>query len=1458
MVTIWEDFEDQDVSDWDNSNIGANSWGTVADAPTPGGTYCGEFTYSTSSPHDSIFKDVPASSSTGPIWVWFKEQSQCTDDINFSFQHAGTGALATINLHRQGDGSIQINGGNYDTNIDASDYGWLKWTIDNIDFSGETYDWTIEQPDGTVLDSETGRSFRSTGAGVSQIDRLSIGFQSSNSSTGRYRFDYIGYETPPAAPTTLTVDSTTSSAVDLSATDNADNEDGFEVHRSTTAGFTPDATTKIADLGPNADATVTYTDPDPIQGDTAYYKLVAYNAAGSATSNEASTLAPLPAPTLDTLTPHDTSIDVAWTDNADDETDQTVYWREPGGTWSSTSVGANTTSHTITGLANGTDYEVYVEAVAPETTSTSTTKATTTTVPTVTGAALDASVADEFTLTHDDTLNVGTYRTEFKESSATSWLSALAARTVLTAADSTTDWTRGSNTDALSTVTNPSEDGTAIRADTTDPNTHGPRLAAYNPSGTWDLSGHDRIQFWYYTDNANGQHYLELFDSSSNQTEYDFASQVVAGAGTLIQIDLSADAGTGPNGTDAVDLTDVTEIRWVFDGPAGEDKFIVVDSVAAGSVLRGHDDTSLAIPYLEDGEEYDIRVRGEGPDAVGAWTTVTAVTKWPPITGLTTTAVTKTSIDWAWTDVYDNEDNWIVTVERQYDYGYAQLDQTTYGPNQTSHSDTTLSPGNTYRVTVRAETEHVYAEGALETTTTSSGKPRKPVRSQGWFVEVEHPTSGNVHHPTVLDGATQLQPTINGLPRVEIAVPRNEKWQGEWAEQASMEVWKDGERLPVDTLVDVRTETGGTTDRNVLVAEGGRALKQTVTKEVNQADTHVVAEDLVTANTSYTANFDTPNSTIRLNELVQDADTQTEFESHSTLAATDPFERTSSGVFAPVQTSFFREGESYDANSGSASVSGTQFSGQAPADGEGFAEGVATNGDYIEWQSFTPEHAIPEAEVGVWLRTIHRNPDGGTPGMRVKLDGQTIADMPSSTSTRLTTASPSWADWADSGWFGGGWAGGDLTPAGGPYTIRVEIYESAPSSTDDVLIDCLALVDNRYYSSSDFDDSVTTQSDGRNTLSGPQDYADGLAFEFADFQTGQSVSGGRIEATTVSGNSLAEVALSNDQGASWQTSADTNTYEVDFASGGATLRWRATFDGQGTRTSQSPTQGFERQELDAYDLYADIDETPLTIDRSFDDHLDRILTELASEDFVWAVTIADDGTFAVEWTQPGQRVANEEPDPSRYTVEKSAAEVYEKVTVVGSSQSVTAEGLFANHGTAVSLNHDYLVDGSETVYDPDTGTNYERGSDYEMSYLSGEITALATGSISDGQGIEVDYRFETRGSFALDNVSNPLEAPKVAITGLTSERACEQAAIAILNEVSGPLYTASVTIPTDEIGFDVVEALDIPGMPSNGPLEIQDLTSEPGQINVELGSRETFSQAVQQFRDQINQVSRRS
>jgi fibronectin type 3 domain-containing protein len=128
--------------------------------------------------------------------------------------------------------------------------------------------------------------------------------------------------TSPNAPSGLGAVPASATSVSLNWTNNATNQTGFHLDRATDSGFTQNLITENLPATPN---TFTDTATGLAPGNTFYYRLRAYNAAGdSGNSNTASVLIPLapPKPTNQQVTNVTTSeIDMSWQDNAGHQAD---------------------------------------------------------------------------------------------------------------------------------------------------------------------------------------------------------------------------------------------------------------------------------------------------------------------------------------------------------------------------------------------------------------------------------------------------------------------------------------------------------------------------------------------------------------------------------------------------------------------------------------------------------------------------------------------------------------------------------------------------------------------------------------------------------------------------------------------------------------------------------------------------------------------------------------------------------------------------------------------------------------------------------------------------------------------------------------------------------------------------------------------------------------------------------
>ena len=218
----------------------------------------------------------------------------------------------------------------------------------------------------TTLTSITGLSPSTTY--YFRVRAINGGGASANSNTANATT--MGVIQPPAAPSVLTATAVSSSQINLSWTDNASDETGFAIDLATDVNFTQNLLTST--VGPNsgssASASVTGLSP----GTTYYFRVRATNGGGvSANSNtaNATTMAviqPPAAPTaLSATAVSSGQINLSWTDNATSETGFAIDLATDVNftqNMVTTTVGANTTLTSITGLSPSTTYYFRVRA----------------------------------------------------------------------------------------------------------------------------------------------------------------------------------------------------------------------------------------------------------------------------------------------------------------------------------------------------------------------------------------------------------------------------------------------------------------------------------------------------------------------------------------------------------------------------------------------------------------------------------------------------------------------------------------------------------------------------------------------------------------------------------------------------------------------------------------------------------------------------------------------------------------------------------------------------------------------------------------------------------------------------------------------------------------------------------------------------------------------------------------
>ena len=164
----------------------------------------------------------------------------------------------------------------------------------------------------------------------------------------------------PNAPTAL-VGTASGATVDLSWTDNSNNETSFDIQR-TVAGGT------FADYGSTPTDVNRFTDASVTAGTTYEYRVTACNAAGcSAYSNVVSITVPAAVPAAPsglTATPAgSTEVDLTWTDNSATETSFEIERSSSGGSFASIGTApADATTFTDNTVSSGVSYSYRVAA----------------------------------------------------------------------------------------------------------------------------------------------------------------------------------------------------------------------------------------------------------------------------------------------------------------------------------------------------------------------------------------------------------------------------------------------------------------------------------------------------------------------------------------------------------------------------------------------------------------------------------------------------------------------------------------------------------------------------------------------------------------------------------------------------------------------------------------------------------------------------------------------------------------------------------------------------------------------------------------------------------------------------------------------------------------------------------------------------------------------------------------
>ncbi|ELZ48975.1 hypothetical protein C464_06175 [Halorubrum coriense DSM 10284] len=908
-------------------------------------------------------------------------------------------------------------------------------------------------------------------------------------------------------------------------------------------------------------------------------------------------------------------------------------------------------------------------------------------------------------------------------------------------------------------------------------------------------------------------------------------NQPVLGNGVEDEVAVDRESAVSNYGSVRIQIRETVATSW--------------DSTAAGfgEFVGSFDTLSMEFVGREDGEQYEIRARTETEHVTGSWTTPAAITtQFPGATALSVTVIDETTVDLAWTDNADNEAGQLIVRERSLPDGSWGRQRAVFdaGPNTESAIDDTAQPGREYRYRIRPFTEHAEADSNTDTAVTPAldGIRDRHVPPRGWYVEIDHPDADEPLSPTVVEGA-EWNPRLKAKPQVRIPVPRSSTWEDADVEGSTTRVWKDGTRLPIEELRTVeRDET-----RDVLVAKGGMTLNDDIDGiEFPEEEAHVAAEQVIENELGWVANVDDPQTSAREDVRLFQASDSGDF-ADGAEGSGDPFPDTSpltvqdNEVFA-YKTGWFFEAETGD---GSGSVNTTQG-----GEWSGGQSVYLSSGDGREFE-FDLNYTIPEGEARV--RIVYGVPSDPGPGLEFTLtqpDGtETLVESfgegglnQTGGQFELATFDVTLNDGV-----------GDLTPG----TYAVEVGQLLSSGAD-VYLDFVHVRDARF--SYDLDD--TTPVNG--VVTGWQQRPASSEVVFSPVGSVEQVVAGRIDVEVDSDTGPEQLALRNDTTASWQTATNATSFETSFASPGQILQARVRL-GREDSGSQSGQFGDEPQRLDFVDLFGDLVNTPVLLDFVHRGTAEEVLNRIADAgDFIWELRRAAPGAdaeYRIEWTQPGQRVADIEPDLVSFEGARTIEGSYQRVIAEGKSYDVEGETFVTNEpGLNVGLEESPVDTGSETVYDVgDRSTQYEHNIDYLLDNSDGTIEILEGGSMSPDTEYAIDYEARFEGRYTQPAVDDP-DTLRESVPDATSNRECQQVALAVVREVAAPLEEADVTVRKADPDQSLVASIPTEQLPFEGPMELRNINSNARKVSLTLGSRKAARDVFGEIRSGISAVSR--
>ena len=394
-------------------------------------------------------------------------------------------------------------------------------------------------------------------------------------------------------------------------------------------------------------------------------------------------------------------------------------------------------------------------------------------------------------------------------------------------------------------------------------------------------------------------------------------------------------------------------------------------------------------------------------------------------------------------------------------------------------------------------------------------------------------------------------------------------------------------------------------------------------------------------------------SRARMGDITQAADTDSEFADILSVVDTDPVE-IRNGAVETLPTAAW----SYSGDIPAGSLVNDAGAEQAEArevsvPSEGGSNTVST------------EYDIPEEHARGAVR--YRVPDGATPRVEFRVDGEVFHE------TTLNASGPSSYEWFH----------GDIPLSGdllaGQHDVNVNVSGEAANG-ERLLVDVAIVYDDRY------DYTFPSSTDSNDLLAGPETHADEFQVRPEVVHAPARVT--EISLTVTANDTTGEFAIATSlDGSSWTESANVTSTTDGYASSiRETAYGRVSLSRYGSRTTASPTQGFNGQILDDYSLTVSGDEPTKIGDKQIEgSHMrnQQRLHELAGMRFVVG---HDPDEITVESFAPGDVTRTAEWVVENKTRKLDARDYANSVTVRGAYDSNAGERFKSTEDNQAEIN----------------------------------------------------------------------------------------------------------------------------------------------------------------------------